>query len=119
MPLAFTVSISGIGFNWGAIISKQLSTCIRQAQVSKEGDTPAFYMASYLLDVICARNAFAGMNLNWHPSELTLSMYTSASYGKTGTRNPMLLSVINLLHAFTPFSSEENALDCQMRQRRL
>jgi hypothetical protein len=29
MPLAFTVAISGTGFNWGAIISKQLSTCIR------------------------------------------------------------------------------------------
>jgi hypothetical protein len=31
MPLAYTVAISGIGFNWGAIISKHLSTCIRQA----------------------------------------------------------------------------------------
>jgi hypothetical protein len=75
MPLAFTVTISGTGFNWGAIISKQLSTCIRQAQVPKEGDTPAFYMALYLLDVICARNAFAGMNLNWHSSELAVHVY--------------------------------------------
>jgi hypothetical protein len=29
MPLAFTVVILGMGFNWGAIISKQLSTYIR------------------------------------------------------------------------------------------
>jgi hypothetical protein len=77
MPLAFIVTISGIGFNWHAIISKQLSTCIRQAQVSKERDTPAFYMASYLLDVICARNTFAGMNLNWHSSKLTVHVYFS------------------------------------------
>jgi hypothetical protein len=28
MPLAYTVAIFRIGFNWGAIISKQLSTCI-------------------------------------------------------------------------------------------
>jgi hypothetical protein len=28
MPLAYTVSISGMSFNWCAIISKQLSTCI-------------------------------------------------------------------------------------------
>jgi hypothetical protein len=75
MPLAFTVAISGTGFNWGAIISKQLSTCIRQDQVLKEGDTPAFYMASYLLDVICARNTFSGMNLNWHSSELAVHVY--------------------------------------------
>jgi hypothetical protein len=118
MPLAFTVSISGIGFNWGAIISKQLSTCIRYAQVLKEADTPSFYMASYILDVIYARNFFAWMNLNWHSSELR-SMYTSAYYGKIGTRNPMLLSVISLLHAFTSCSLGNNAPDCQLKKRRL
>jgi hypothetical protein len=63
MPLAYTVAISGRGFNWGAIISKQLSTCIRQAQTPKEGETPSLYMASYLLDIICAKNIFSGMNL--------------------------------------------------------
>jgi hypothetical protein len=70
MPLAFTIAISGMGFNWGAIISKQLRTCIRQAQMLKQGDAPTFYMASYLLDVICIGNTFSGMNLNWHSSEL-------------------------------------------------
>jgi hypothetical protein len=75
MPLAYTVAISGRGFNWGAIISKQLSICIQQAQTPKEGETPSFHMASYLLDVICARNAFAGMNLSWHTSELPVHVY--------------------------------------------
>jgi hypothetical protein len=37
MPLSYIVAISGRGFNWGAIISKQLSTCKRQAQMPKEG----------------------------------------------------------------------------------
>jgi hypothetical protein len=64
-----------MSFNWGAIISKQLSTCIRQAQTPKEGETLSFYMASYLLDVICARNVFSGMNLNWHSSELPVHVY--------------------------------------------
>jgi hypothetical protein len=54
-----------------------LRTYIIQAQVPKEGDTPTFYMASYLLDIICARNAFTGMNLNWHSSELTVHVYFS------------------------------------------
>jgi hypothetical protein len=75
MPLAFTVSISGMGFNWDFIISKQLSTCIRKAQVPKEGDTLAFYMTSYLLDIVCAMNTFSGMNLNWHSSELSIHVY--------------------------------------------
>jgi hypothetical protein len=77
MPLAYTIAISGIGFNWGAIISKQLSTCIRQAQTPKEGETPSFYMASYLLDIVCARNDFAGMNLSWHTSDLPVHVYFS------------------------------------------
>jgi hypothetical protein len=34
-------------------------------------------MASYLLDVICARNIFVGMNLRWHVSELPIHVYFS------------------------------------------
>jgi hypothetical protein len=75
MPLAYTVAIIGSSFNWGEIISKQLSICVQQAQTSKEGEAPTFYMASYLLDVMCARNVFAGMNLRWHVAELPIHVY--------------------------------------------
>jgi hypothetical protein len=68
MPLAYMVAISGRAFNWGAIISKQLSICIQQAQTPKEGETPSFYMALYLLNVMCTINVFADMNLSWHAS---------------------------------------------------
>jgi hypothetical protein len=34
-------------------------------------------MASYLLDVICARNVFVGMNLSWHIVELHVHVYFS------------------------------------------
>jgi hypothetical protein len=70
MPLAYTMAIYGRHFNWGAIISKKLSICIQQAQTPKEGETPSFYMALYLLDVMCTKNVFASMNLSWHISEL-------------------------------------------------
>jgi hypothetical protein len=62
-------------FNWGEIISKQLSTCVLQAQMLKEGEAPTFYMASYLLDVMCTRNVFAIMNLSWHVAELPVHVY--------------------------------------------
>jgi hypothetical protein len=75
MPLAYTIAIIGCSFNWGEIISKQLSTCVQQAQTSKEGEAPMFYMASYLLDVLCSRNVFADMNLRWHVAELTIHIY--------------------------------------------
>jgi hypothetical protein len=45
-------------------------------------------------------------------------MYTTTSCGKKGTSNPMLLSVIILLHPFTSYSLGENALDYQTKQRR-
>jgi hypothetical protein len=64
MPLSYIVAIVGSRFNWGSIISKQLRICVQQDQTSKEGETPNFYMASYLLDVICTRNVFARMNLS-------------------------------------------------------
>jgi hypothetical protein len=34
-------------------------------------------MVSYLLDVIYARNIFAGMNLRWHIAELPMHVYFS------------------------------------------
>jgi hypothetical protein len=77
MPLAYTVAIVGSSFNWGAIISKQLRIYVQQAQTPKEGEAPTFYMASYLLDVMCARNIFAGMNLIWHVAELPVHVYFS------------------------------------------
>jgi hypothetical protein len=75
MPLAYIVAISGSSFNWGAIISKKLSICIQQDQTLKEGETPSFYMASYLLDVMCGRNIFSRMNLSWHIVELPIHIY--------------------------------------------
>ena len=75
MPLEYNMAISGSSFNWGAIISKKLSINLSQAQTPNEGEVLNFYMASYLLDVICARNIFASMNLSWHISRLHVHVY--------------------------------------------
>jgi len=75
--LAYTVAISMNNFKWGAIISKQLSICVEQDQTLKEGETPTFYMASYLLDFMSVMNIFYDMNLNWHVPELSVHVYFS------------------------------------------
>jgi hypothetical protein len=75
IPLTHTMAILGSSFSWGAIISKKLNINLSQAQTSKEGEVLVFYMASYLLDVICARFFFAGMNLSWHVFELSVHVY--------------------------------------------
>jgi hypothetical protein len=77
IPLVYTVAIVGSIFNWGAIISKQLSICVQQDQTPKEGGAPMFYMASYVLDVICVRNVFVSMNLSWHVADLLVHIYFS------------------------------------------
>jgi hypothetical protein len=94
ITLVYIVAISGSSFNWGAIISKKLSTYLVQAQMMKEGEAPAFHMDLYLLDVIYARNVFADMNLIWEVVEF-LFMFTSTYYGRTCTKNPMPLFVMN------------------------
>jgi hypothetical protein len=75
IPLAYIVAILGSSFNWGAIISKKLSTNVLQAQTPKEGEAPAFHMASYMLYVIYGRNVFAAMNLRWHVAKLHVHVY--------------------------------------------
>jgi hypothetical protein len=75
MPLVYTVAIIGSSFNWGKIISKQLSICVQQAQMPKEGEAPTFYMASYLIDFMCTRSVFTGMNLIWHVADLPVHIY--------------------------------------------
>jgi hypothetical protein len=35
----------------------------------------SLYMASYLLDVMCAQNIFFEMNLSWHRSEPRVHIY--------------------------------------------
>jgi hypothetical protein len=80
MPLEYTVPISGSSFNWGGVISKKLSITIQQAQKTREGETPSFFMASFLLDVICARNVFSGMNLSWHVVELPVHVYCQDTF---------------------------------------
>jgi hypothetical protein len=41
----------------------------------KEGEAPAFHMASYMLDVICVRNVFIYMDLSWHVAKMPIHVY--------------------------------------------
>jgi len=37
-------------------------------------------MASYMLDVMCTRNIFAGMNISWNVAELSVHVYFSIQW---------------------------------------
>jgi hypothetical protein len=75
MHLEYTVAILGSIFNWGSIISKQLSTNILQSLTPEDGEMPTFHMASCLLDVVCARNVFSCINMSWNLEELPVHLY--------------------------------------------
>jgi hypothetical protein len=57
----------------------------------KEGETSTFYMDSYLLDVMCARNIFSGMNLRWHVAEILVHIYFSVLWEKMFKRSYSLI----------------------------
>jgi hypothetical protein len=43
----------------------------------KEGEAPTFYMALYLVNVICTRNVFININLSWNVAKLPVHVYFS------------------------------------------
>jgi hypothetical protein len=89
IPLAYTIAMQGKRFNWGAIISKQLSTKIKQAQNPKPGVVSSFHMTSYLFDVICTKNAFPDCP-SVGKSQNLLFMFISTSYGRISIRGHTL-----------------------------
>jgi hypothetical protein len=117
MPLAYIVAISGRSFNWGAIISKQLSIYVQQFQMPKEGEAPNFHMASYLLDVICARNVFVDMNLRWHVVELPVHVYFIILW-ENRYKNPTHSSTMNSSLIFILLYLKRNAQDYPQQPRK-
>jgi hypothetical protein len=77
MPLAYTMGNVRWCVQLGCHHSKETQHRIDQAQNPEPGEVPSFYMASYLLDVVCAWNVFAEMNLSWHVFEFHVHVYFS------------------------------------------
>jgi hypothetical protein len=79
--------------------------------MSKEGEVPTFYMASYLLDVICTRNVFTDMNLSWHVAELLVHVYFSILWENRYKNSYTLIcdEFISLIH-FIIFKKESPRL---------
>jgi hypothetical protein len=59
--------------------------------MSKEGETLFFYMASYLLDVMCARNIFTDMNMSWHVIEISVHICFSVLWENMSKRSYSLI----------------------------
>jgi hypothetical protein len=59
------------------ILSNQLNIMIERVHEDKENPsvTPTFYMALYLLDVLCNTNIFACINFSWHYLEAHVHLY--------------------------------------------
>ena len=56
-------------FNWAIILMTSIHTNLSSALVPDEGMPSEFYMASYLLDVVCSRLHFEGWVHNWDPKQ--------------------------------------------------
>jgi hypothetical protein len=84
----------------------------------KEGETPSFYMASYLLYIICARNVFSGINLNWNSSELLVHVYFNILWDNKYKKSYTLICD-HFIACIYFCCSGNNALGCQKKQKGL
>jgi hypothetical protein len=66
----------------------------------KEGEAPTFYMASYLLNVMCTRYVFVGMNLSWHVGELLVHVYFNILWEKRYKKSYALICDEFIAHIY-------------------
>lgn len=66
----------GNPFNWLDFLSQQLIIHVTNAKNPPTGKKAIFYMSAYLLDTICARNSFPGMNWAQSPREKVIQIYS-------------------------------------------
>ena len=64
VSLMYAITMYGTRFNWANIIITSLKSNISAALAPDEGYASKFYMASYLLDAVCARYHFEGWSHN-------------------------------------------------------
>jgi hypothetical protein len=72
VPLEYIVGTMRKLFNCVTILSNQLNDMIERVHKTMKNPrfVPSFYMALYLLDVICDTNIFIVLNFNYHVSEV-------------------------------------------------
>jgi hypothetical protein len=116
LPLAYYVVMWGRSFNWGGIISKQLSLNFAQAESPKHGDPTSFHMVSFLLDVLCAQNTFPGLYL-FGKSLRYMSTCILIYSRKIGTRS-FILKFVTFSHQGFIFSSLDKSVPCYPNKQR-
>jgi len=70
---------------------------IERAQKAKENPevVPTFYMASYIVYVVCSSNVFGGLYLSYHVSKALVHVYCQISWENKYKNN---------IHPFVTFS---------------
>lgn len=68
-PLMHTVATKGTIFKWERILASSPKSHVQASKNPTKGEQSKFYMASYLLDTICAKCDFEGLGLKWTPEE--------------------------------------------------
>jgi len=75
--------------------------------MSKEGETPSFYMSFYLLDVICAKKFFTRMKLSWNSFEIPVHVYFSILWENRYKKSYYLICDQFITHIYSLFLKKE------------
>lgn len=73
--MIYEITIVGSIFNWGVILSFNLNLVVKRIKESKATPHQKFFMYSYLINVIYARNEFVGMNWKWSTDQAPVNVY--------------------------------------------
>jgi len=71
-PIMHVVVEEGKVMNWANILAANLLSAIRKYKDSVKGHEPPFFMAAYVLDLICTTVPFPELNLFWKPDTLAV-----------------------------------------------
>jgi hypothetical protein len=87
VPFFYILITNGFVFNWAAILSHVMKSFIERDKKPIIEILPTFYMASYLLDIVCANNSFPGLNWNWNIAGSPIYVYCLGLWENKYKRN--------------------------------
>lgn len=61
-------------FNWSDLLTLHLKVNLTNSLNPLKDEQVRFHMSTYLLDAICARHQFLGMDWTWTPTETTVNL---------------------------------------------
>ena len=69
VPLMYVITVKGRIANFANIIAMNLLMAVNKFRGDSHDKASTFYMAAFMMDVICASVTFPGLKMTWSPND--------------------------------------------------